>query len=82
MASTVQERAQEVIDQGNLQPDEQVEGIWWVTSSDGKKNYRVQTTADFVTCTCPFGMHRGALTEEKTCYHAEAVRMAIEEGTR
>ena len=52
--------------------------IFWVTSSNGQKSYRVQVGQDgsFVTCTCPHGLHAGGGMTK--CYHAAAALLLLD----
>lgn len=80
MGLSPQEKARTVVEQGQLRQDPTYPQIWWVLSSDASTEYRVQLGQEFMTCTCPHGMHKGG--GDPRCYHVAAVRLALEEGTR
>ena len=80
MALSAQEKAEVVVRDGLLRQDLTYPEIWWVQSSDGAKEYRVQVGGEYMTCTCPHGLHKGG--GDPRCYHVAAVRLALEEGTR
>lgn len=77
---TLEEKARALVEQSQVRQDANFTEIWWVPSSDGSKQYRVQVGQEYMTCTCPHGMHKGG--GDPSCYHVRAVRMALEEGTR
>jgi hypothetical protein len=73
-----------------IEPDPDIPHAWWVPSiRPGGDTYRVQEdvrrepgghlSATWVTCTCPFGVHRGS--GQAHCSHAAAVLLGyLEEG--
>lgn len=80
MKLSTEEKARRLIEEGKIRQDPTFSEIWWVQSSDASTEYRVQVGQEYMTCTCPHGMHKGG--GDPSCYHVRAVRMALEEGTR
>lgn len=77
---TPEEKARALVEQGQVRQDSTFPEIWWVPSSSGSRQYRVQWGHGYMTCTCPHGMHKGG--GDPSCYHVLAVRIALQEGTR
>lgn len=65
-----------------IRADKSFANIWWVTSSDRTKTYRVQTDYDrqrqvltWITCTCPHGLNVDSV--KASCYHVAAVLLVL-----
>lgn len=81
-SETTLTKARKLVRSGRIERDAEHSAIWWVTSENRSKVYRVQSDFDrrtrrlsWVTCTCPHGLATGA--GAAFCYHVAGVLMKM-----